>query len=137
VLRREARKEFEQARAEKDPLIIARLLVVGRDCVMQTQYKVRAPRWTGGEGRREGGRKEGERLDRSWAEKRLTSEPTYFLYYCLHCFARTVRHDPAKDQRKSGQDSNTVKRVLGFRLGNEILKILGRASGLALCSQRD
>ncbi|TFJ80387.1 hypothetical protein NSK_008294 [Nannochloropsis salina CCMP1776] len=39
VLRREARKEFEQARAEKDPLIIARLLVVGRDCVMQTQYK--------------------------------------------------------------------------------------------------
>ena len=41
VLRREARKEFEQAREERDPLIVARLLVVGRDCVMQTQYKVR------------------------------------------------------------------------------------------------
>ncbi|GAB5037808.1 Hypothetical protein NocV09_10900070 [Nannochloropsis oceanica] len=39
VLRREARKEFEQAREERDPLIVARLLVVGRDCVMQTQYK--------------------------------------------------------------------------------------------------
>lgn len=26
----------------QDPLIVARLLVVGRDCLLQTQYKVRA-----------------------------------------------------------------------------------------------
>mmetsp|Transcript_11771 Transcript_11771/g.18087 ORF Transcript_11771/g.18087 Transcript_11771/m.18087 type:complete len:100 (+) Transcript_11771:32-331(+) len=39
VLRENARKEFEQAREEKDPLIIARLLVVGRDCLMETQFK--------------------------------------------------------------------------------------------------
>ena len=72
MLRKAARKEFEQAREERvrlslgfgfagdpginthaqhrhkkhtapqDPLIVARLLVVGRDCLLQTQYKVRA-----------------------------------------------------------------------------------------------
>lgn len=39
VLRREARKEFEAASVESDPLIVARLLVVGRDCLNQTQEK--------------------------------------------------------------------------------------------------
>lgn len=34
-----ARKEFEQARHEKDPAIIARLLFVGRDCLNQTAEK--------------------------------------------------------------------------------------------------
>eukprot|EP00531_Pseudo-nitzschia_arenysensis_P005838 CAMPEP_0116120218 /NCGR_PEP_ID=MMETSP0329-20121206/3062_1 /TAXON_ID=697910 /ORGANISM="Pseudo-nitzschia arenysensis, Strain B593" /LENGTH=89 /DNA_ID=CAMNT_0003613981 /DNA_START=61 /DNA_END=327 /DNA_ORIENTATION=+ len=38
-LKREARKEFEAAREEKDPLILARLLVTGRDCVQQVQNK--------------------------------------------------------------------------------------------------
>jgi len=36
VLRRNARKEFEQARGENDPEVIARLLFVGRDCLNQT-----------------------------------------------------------------------------------------------------
>lgn len=36
VLKENARKEFEQARQEKDPLIVARLLFVGRDCLNQT-----------------------------------------------------------------------------------------------------
>ena len=39
VLRREARKEFEAASVERDPLIVARLLVVGRDCLNKTQEK--------------------------------------------------------------------------------------------------
>lgn len=39
MLKRSARKEFEEARHEKDPLIVARLLVVGRDCLQQTQNK--------------------------------------------------------------------------------------------------
>ena len=39
VLRESARKEFEEAREERDPLIVARLLVVGRQCVMDTQVK--------------------------------------------------------------------------------------------------
>ena len=34
-----ARKEFEQARHEKDPLLVARLLFVGRDCLNQTRDK--------------------------------------------------------------------------------------------------
>ena len=38
-LRREARKEFEQSREETDPLIIARMLVTGRDCVQNVQNK--------------------------------------------------------------------------------------------------
>ena len=39
VLAKSARKEFEEARYERDPLIIARLLVVGRDAMMQAQNK--------------------------------------------------------------------------------------------------
>lgn len=39
VLRVNARKEFEQAKHEKDPLLIARMLVVGRDCLQQTVEK--------------------------------------------------------------------------------------------------
>jgi hypothetical protein len=38
-LKQEARREFEAARDEKDPLIVARLLVTGRDCVQQVQNK--------------------------------------------------------------------------------------------------
>ena len=38
-LRKEARKEFEQSREETDPLIVARMLVTGRDCVQQIQQK--------------------------------------------------------------------------------------------------
>lgn len=38
-LRREARKEFEESKQETDPLIIARMLVTGRDCVQQIQNK--------------------------------------------------------------------------------------------------
>ena len=40
VLQESARKEFEQARYETDPLIVARLLVVGRDALMQLEDKV-------------------------------------------------------------------------------------------------
>ena len=39
ILQENARKEFEEARYEKDPLIVARLLVVGRDSLLQVQYK--------------------------------------------------------------------------------------------------
>lgn len=38
-LRKEARKEFEASKEEKDPLILARLLVTGRDCVAQIQRR--------------------------------------------------------------------------------------------------
>ena len=38
-LKQEARKEFEAAKDETDPLILARLLVTGRDCVQQVQNK--------------------------------------------------------------------------------------------------
>ena len=38
-LRKEARKEFEASKEETDPLIIARMLVTGRDCVQQIQHK--------------------------------------------------------------------------------------------------
>ena len=41
VLRANARKEFEQARFERDPLIVVRLLFVGRDCLNQTVDKLR------------------------------------------------------------------------------------------------
>ena len=37
VLAHSARSEVEQARMEMDPMIIARLLVVGRDALMQAQ----------------------------------------------------------------------------------------------------
>ncbi|RZL05483.1 MAG: LYR motif-containing protein [Pedobacter sp.] len=36
ILRRNARQEFEEARFEKDPTLIIRMLVVGRDCLNQT-----------------------------------------------------------------------------------------------------
>jgi hypothetical protein len=39
VLRENARKEFEQARHETDPTVIARMLFVGWDCVTQTKEK--------------------------------------------------------------------------------------------------
>jgi hypothetical protein len=39
VLRESARKEFEQGRNENDPLIIARMLFVGRQCVEETRNK--------------------------------------------------------------------------------------------------
>jgi hypothetical protein len=42
LLRQKARAEFEEARKETDPLIIARLLVTGRDCVHQIQNKFNA-----------------------------------------------------------------------------------------------
>mmetsp|Transcript_25281 Transcript_25281/g.37327 ORF Transcript_25281/g.37327 Transcript_25281/m.37327 type:complete len:110 (+) Transcript_25281:119-448(+) len=38
-LKKEARKEFDASREEPDPLIIARMLVTGRDCVQQIQNK--------------------------------------------------------------------------------------------------
>lgn len=41
VLARSARQEFEAARNERDPELIARLLVVGNDALMQVQEKVR------------------------------------------------------------------------------------------------
>ena len=40
VLRNNARKEFEQSRNEREPLVVARLLFVGRDCLNQTQEKL-------------------------------------------------------------------------------------------------
>ena len=40
VLKENAREEFEQARHETDPLIIARLIAVGNDCVHQAQEKL-------------------------------------------------------------------------------------------------
>ena len=39
LLQKQARKEFEEARRETDPLIIARMLVTGRDCVQQVQNR--------------------------------------------------------------------------------------------------
>jgi hypothetical protein len=38
-LRAEARKEFESSRQEKDPLLIARMIVTGRECVREVQMK--------------------------------------------------------------------------------------------------
>ena len=40
VLRRNARKEFDQAKFERDPAIIAKLLLVGRDCLNQSLWKL-------------------------------------------------------------------------------------------------
>lgn len=40
ILRQNARKEFEAARVERDPLIITRLLVVGREALDKTMEKV-------------------------------------------------------------------------------------------------
>jgi len=39
ILRANARKEFEQSREERDPLILAKMLAVGRQCLLDTQYK--------------------------------------------------------------------------------------------------
>lgn len=39
ILRENARKEFEAARHERDPLLITRMLFVGRDCLTQTKEK--------------------------------------------------------------------------------------------------
>lgn len=39
VLRQSARQEFEQAKFERDTLVITRLLFVGRDCLTQTTDK--------------------------------------------------------------------------------------------------
>jgi Complex 1 protein (LYR family) len=38
-IKEQAKREFLEARSEKDPLILARLLVTGRDCVQQIQNK--------------------------------------------------------------------------------------------------
>ena len=39
LLKEKARAEFQEAKNETDPLIIARMLVTGRDCVHQIQNK--------------------------------------------------------------------------------------------------
>ena len=39
VLKANARSEFDLARSEVDPLVIARMLVAGRECVQQVQRK--------------------------------------------------------------------------------------------------
>ena len=38
-LRAEARKEFEASKQERDPLVLARMLVTGRECVQEIQRK--------------------------------------------------------------------------------------------------
>jgi hypothetical protein len=38
-LREQARQEFEASKEERDPLILARLLVTGLDCVQQVQNR--------------------------------------------------------------------------------------------------
>ena len=39
VLRQSARKEFEQCRHEVDPLEIARMIVVGHNCIAETEKR--------------------------------------------------------------------------------------------------
>jgi Complex 1 protein (LYR family) len=39
LLRQQARKDFEESRKETDPLISARMLVAGRDCLQQIQNR--------------------------------------------------------------------------------------------------
>jgi hypothetical protein len=39
ILRKNARYEFEQARYERDALVVTRLLFVGRDCLNKTTEK--------------------------------------------------------------------------------------------------
>lgn len=41
ILKENARKEFEQARYERDPEMVSRMLVVGRDALNQAMEKVR------------------------------------------------------------------------------------------------
>jgi hypothetical protein len=38
-LKEQARKEFEESTKETDPLIVARMIVAGRDCLQQVQNK--------------------------------------------------------------------------------------------------
>lgn len=40
ILKENARQEFEQARHERDPEMVSRMLVVGRDALNQTMEKV-------------------------------------------------------------------------------------------------
>lgn len=40
ILRNQARNEFEQARHESDPVLIARMLFVGRDCLVKTMHRL-------------------------------------------------------------------------------------------------
>jgi hypothetical protein len=42
MLQQQARREFQEALEETDPLIVARLLVTGRDCVQQIHNKFNA-----------------------------------------------------------------------------------------------
>mgnify|MGYP000330187969 CR=1 FL=1 len=42
VLRQNARQEFDQARHETDPAVIAKMIYVGWDCVTQTKEKFAA-----------------------------------------------------------------------------------------------
>lgn len=42
LLKEQARQEFEASREETDPLILARMLVTGRECVQQIQQKFNA-----------------------------------------------------------------------------------------------
>jgi Complex 1 protein (LYR family) len=39
LLRENARREFEASREEKDPLVISRMIVTGRDCLQQVQNR--------------------------------------------------------------------------------------------------
>jgi hypothetical protein len=39
VLKLNARKEFEESREERDPILRAKLLAVGRQCLLDAQYK--------------------------------------------------------------------------------------------------
>mmetsp|Transcript_18893 Transcript_18893/g.57402 ORF Transcript_18893/g.57402 Transcript_18893/m.57402 type:complete len:92 (-) Transcript_18893:243-518(-) len=42
ILRRSARQEFEEARFERDPLVITRMLVTGRESLRQLEDKFAA-----------------------------------------------------------------------------------------------
>lgn len=39
LLRDNARKEFESSKDEKDPLVITRMIITGRDCLQQVQNR--------------------------------------------------------------------------------------------------
>ena len=39
ILKENARKEFEESKQEKDPLVLARMTVTGRDAVQQVQIR--------------------------------------------------------------------------------------------------
>ena len=42
IIKRSARKEFEVARHERDPVMISRMIVIGYDCIEKTKQKVPA-----------------------------------------------------------------------------------------------